>query len=121
MAHMLFIFRGETLGLGPGHRCYITSTAQSPVSLRTRRSFLPSAVKIASMFLEILRISAIGPYNLPSFRSQHQILDPPPFPLVANMFDNAGFTEQRTQTDELCAGWVYIDLHIYSKNRQVWC
>ncbi len=75
----------KTSGPSPGHKCYITSTTQSPVSLLNLRSLLSSAVKIAPMFLGILRISVIGPYNLFFLCSQRQILDLPPTLLVANM------------------------------------
>lgn len=48
-----FHLRRKTLGQGPGHDCYITSPAQSPVSFLTLHSLLSSAVKIAPMFFGI--------------------------------------------------------------------
>lgn len=82
-AHGFYLQR-KTLGQGPGHDCYITGITQSPVSLLNLHSLLSSAVKIAPMFFGILRISVIGPHNLFFLCSQHQILDLPPTPLVAN-------------------------------------
>lgn len=60
--HVFYLLR-KTLRPGPGHDCYITSTAQSPVSFLTLHSLLSSAVKITLMFFGILGISVIGPCN----------------------------------------------------------
>lgn len=62
--HMLFIFKRKTLGEGPGHGHYITSTVQLPVK-PVRVELLSPAVKTASIFLEILGMYAISPCGMP--------------------------------------------------------
>lgn len=120
-----FYLRRKTLGLGLGHNCYITSTTQSPVSLLNPQTLLSSAVKTAPMFFGILRISVIGPYNLFSSCSQHQILDLPPTLLVANMHKPSDrplkSSESSGDVEWNSALSVYTELHIHSEWKQAWC
>lgn len=61
MTHAFYL-REENFGPGLEHGNYITSTVQLPVK-PAKVALLSPAVKTASLFLEILGISAISPLH----------------------------------------------------------
>lgn len=63
--HVWGIYWRKTLGAGPGHGDYITSTVQLPVK-PVKVELLSPAVKTASIFLEILGMHAISPCSRPT-------------------------------------------------------